>query len=306
MKPIKTEMEPMLAASIDTKKGQHHSQLPYPGVLSAKLDGIRCMNKEGVPLSRKFKPIPNTYVREMLSHEELHGLDGELITFTNGFMDSFNTIQSKIMTDRGGKPDFKFFVFDKWDWPTLPYISRVAAYKEQCRRYMFKHRFLKAVPTHLVADAGEVDVLTQGFLDGGYEGSMFRTPDGPYKFGRSTFKEGYLVKIKPFERAEGTVIGFEEQMANNNEATEDAFGRTKRSSHKANKVGKGTLGNLILMTKEWGEVRVGAGTAAMRAEIWANQSKFKGKIVTFKYQAIGMKDSPRIPTFVGFRHKDDT
>lgn len=43
------------------------------------------------------------------------------------------------------------------------------------------------------------------------------------------------------------------------------------------------------------------GTQAMRAGIWGSREAYLGKIVTYKSQAVGMKDKPRSPVFRGFR-----
>ncbi len=144
---------------------------------------------------------------------------------------------------------------------------------------------------------------------------MVRTPTSPYKCGRSSTKEGYLLKVKRFEDAEGIVVRLEEEMENTNEATMDAFGRTERSSHKENLIPKGTMGKLIcrwFVDGERDEVRdefgIGTGfTAAMRAEFWKNRAALVGKIAKFKYQAAGMafNGRPRIPVFKGWRDKWD-
>jgi DNA ligase-1 len=143
-------------------------------------------------------------------------------------------------------------------------------------------------------------------LTRGYEGAMLRAPHGIYKFGRSTLKEGHLIKLKPFEDDEAEVIGFEEQCRNDNEATTNELGRTRRSSHKENRVPRGTLGALVLRHSTFGDFNLGTGfDSALRQEIWHNRTKYLGKLVKFRYQAIGMKDKPRIPSFLGFRHPAD-
>ena len=38
-------------------------KLQYPIIASAKLDGIRCLIKDGVALSRTLKPIPNKSIQ---------------------------------------------------------------------------------------------------------------------------------------------------------------------------------------------------------------------------------------------------
>jgi DNA ligase-1 len=130
----------------------------------------------------------------------------------------------------------------------------------------------------------------------------------PNKQGRATAKEGTLLKLKRYADAEATITGFAEEMFNGNEATTNELGRTKRSSHQANKTGKDTLGTLIvtgLTAFEGKEFRVGGFDAAMRAEIWQNQEKYLGRIVKFKYFNVGIKDLPRHPNFLAFRDPID-
>lgn len=136
---------------------------------------------------------------------------------------------------------------------------------------------------------------------------MVRAPLGLYKFGRSTVTEGYLLKFKRFADAEGEIVGFEEEMHNANEAMRDELGHTKRSSHQANKVGKNTLGALILKSKEWKvEFCVGSGfTQELRLQIWKNKETYLGQLCKFRYQNFGIKDAPRHAIFVGIRDRRD-
>ena len=115
-----------------------------------------------------------------------------------------------------------------------------------------------------------------------------------------------MIKVKPMEDAEARIIGFEEQEENTNEKQTNELGRSKRSSCKAGKVGKGTLGSLIVTNTEFGDFNVGTGMDdALRQKIWDNREAYLGKIITFRFQRIGTKDKPRIPAFKGLRHKDD-
>jgi DNA ligase-1 len=145
-------------------------------------------------------------------------------------------------------------------------------------------------------------------LSAGYEGLILRSISGGYKFGRSTVREGIMLKLKRFTDEEAVVVDFEEQMHNGNEATVDNLGRTKRSSHKANKVGKGTLGKLVCESERYSDLfRIGTGfTDAQRQQIWDYRHTYKGKLVKFKHQPYGQKDAPRTPVFLGWRDKRDT
>ena len=136
---------------------------------------------------------------------------------------------------------------------------------------------------------------------------MVRKPDAPYKFGRSTLKEGYLLKVKRFTDAEAKIIGFEERMYNENEATTDALGHTERSTHKAGMKPAGDLGAFIVRDlRTEMSFRIGTGfTAAQRKEYWTTRNKLMNKIVKYKHFEQGAVDLPRFPVFIGFRDPED-
>lgn len=292
--------KPMLAAPMKAESNQSIETLTYPTFLSTKFDGIRCVVRGGKLLSRSLKPIQNRYINSVLGKriEHLEGLDGELMI--NG---TFQDVTSGVMS-RDGEPDFTFYVFDQFLYAGLPYVQRYTLYQEAVARCGLPE--VKATMVFRCSDPGSVVTHLDNWLAEGYEGAIARCAEGMYKFGRSTWKEQGMIKIKPFEDAEATIIGFEEQMENMNEATKDELGHTKRSSHKANKKAKGTLGNLIVRNREFGTFRVGTGfDDKLRKKIWLNRDIYEGATITFRFQRIGMKDKPRIPAFKGLRHKDD-
>jgi DNA ligase-1 len=290
-------LKPLLAAAFDKTQ-----PLKFPLIASPKLDGIRCLVINSMPKTRSLKPIPNSHISATLTRPEFDGFDGELMV---GDGASFQDVTSGIMT-RGGKPDFAFHVFDTFTDPALPYEQRVNQYILRIAHLAKRYPFLKAVETQFIRDCIELDDFLDACLARGYEGAMLRAPQGIYKFGRATFKEGHLIKLKPFEDDEAEVIGFEEQCRNDNEATTNELGRTRRSSHKENLTPRDTLGALILRHAKFGDFNLGTGfDAALRKEIWDNRKNYLGKLAKFRYQAIGMKDKPRIPSFLGFRHPAD-
>lgn len=111
-----------------------------------------------------------------------------------------------------------------------------------------------------------------------------------------------MLKVKPFEDAEGRVIGWYEEQENTNEAKREVTGKLKRSSAKSGKVNKGTLGGFILEDVKSGvEVRVGGGfTKQQRIEYWKIKETLKGMLVKYKKQKMGEKDKPRHPVFTNF------
>jgi DNA ligase 1 len=290
----------MLAAPIRPEKGESIDLLHFPLVASGKYDGIRCIIPDGVPKSRTLKPIPNRHITALLTDARLAGLDGELMTGGHG--EPFET--GDIMR-ADGTPDFTFYVFDDFTNPGYPYVRRALSYANRIAGLAAKMPWLSAVPTRMVRSRAELDDFTAECLAAGLEGSMVRRAAGPYKFGRATFKEQLLIKIKPMEDAEGTITGFEEEMENTNEKTVNELGRGQRSSHKAGMIPKGTLGKLVLETAEFGEIRIAGFTAAKAKEIWNNRPAFLGQLATFRFQRIGMKDKPRIAVFKGIRHPHD-
>lgn len=289
--------KPMLAVSLTD-----FNQLKYPVLATPKLDGIRCLKIDGQALSRKLKPIPNNYIRRWIETYCPDGFDGEIMCTGK----TFNETQSLVMTEEG-EPDFQYWVFD--------YVTTILEKSYECRmddlqRKCNKNKNNTKIVYLFPKIINNLDQLNHQIkLDkiDGYEGTMIRSPNSPYKCGRSTLKEGYLLKIKQFTDAEAEVVGFAEKMKNNNKLERDELGYAKRSSHKENKIPDGTLGKLLVRDLKSGlEFGIGTGyNDQLRLEIWNNQDKYIGKFVTYTYQPSGMKDLPRFPVFKGFRSKND-
>jgi DNA ligase-1 len=197
-----------------------------------------------------------------------------------------------------GEPDVKFWMFDHIQFPDDPYAQR--------KQWLKHSRFAPILEQVVVASEEALLYYEEQCLNMGFEGLILRRTTAPYKYGRSTVKEGYLLKLKRFVDAEAEVIGFEERMHNGNEATISELGRTKRSSHKANKSGRGDLGALVCRLPSGIEFNIGTGfTDDERAAIWKDRDSFIGRLAKFKSFPIGGKDAPRHPVFLGWRHSDD-
>jgi DNA ligase-1 len=281
---------PMLAAS----SIPNLEDVEYPCYIQRKYDGARCIAIDGVAYSRKMKPIPNQYIQKKFAEYNLHGLDGELM-----IEGGFNSVQSGVMS-RDGDPDFTFYVYDCWD-SDKPFTERLPLLV-----YALNVDFIKVVDTYVVNNPKEAESKLQQFIDEGYEGGILRSFKGKYKQGRSTLKEGYLLKLKRFLDDEAVVIGFEERMQNNNVKEVDERGYSKRSSKKAGLVGADTLGSLVV---QWNGVTFNIGSGfddAQRKEVWENKDKYLGKLVTFKYQELHEDTGvPRFATYKGFRDERD-
>lgn len=276
------------------------NSLQYPIYVTPKLDGIRCLFKDGVALSRTLKPIPNKSIQAWAKKyaNKLNGMDGELIVGLPTSPTVYRDTNSFVMShDKEG--EFYFYHFDWWNEP-FHYEQRVEGYIRDLPSNYRKVMHMKATdPAHVLQ-------LEEQVLEKGYEGVILRNPRGMYKYGRCTIKEANAFKLKRFEDAEAVIIGFEEEMHNGNDAETNELGRTKRSTASAGLSGKGTLGALICKTSDGIEFKIGSGfDAADRKHFWERKSDLFGYIVKYKHFPIGVKDKPRHPIFLGFRNAMD-
>lgn len=291
--------KPLLAVTIDDLE-----TLSFPVWASAKLDGYRCLCLNGQAVSRNLKPIRNNYVRQQLeAHMDvLNGFDGELCL--SDLTAKFNDVSSAI-SRADGEPKFRYVIFDYHD-STEPYSDRFLANLS----YDFPD-FVIVVPMKRVTSLEELIKLHHQYTALGFEGTMVRRADGKdrYKFGRSTLNEAYLLKIKDFADTEAVVIGFEERLSNQNEATKNLLGHTERSHHLENMVPMNTLGALIVSCHDF-ELNFAIGTGFTDAErklIWDNKADYLHQRVKFRHQPSGAKSGgkPRFPSFSGFRDSGD-
>jgi DNA ligase 1 len=283
----------------------------FPCLVSPKLDGVRCViGADGVAYSRKLKPIPNRHVQKLFGRKKFAGLDGELTVGPSNGKDVFRDTMSGVMSE-DGEPDVIFNVFDNFLDPVgarRPFCVRFSRLTELVMASQAAGTPIIKVQHEVVNTAEELIARESEFLADGYEGLMIRSTEGPYKFGRSTVREGYLLKMKRFADAEAVVIGYEELQHNENAQERDALGHAKRSTKKAGKVGAGMLGTLLCRDEKSGvEFGIGGGfTEADRVELWAARDTLVGKLAKYKFFPMGSKEAPRFPTWLGWRDRRDT
>jgi len=295
MKPF----APMLASPADLDK------LRFPVYASAKIDGIRGVVHTGKLLTRKLLELPNRHVFGLLSTPELEGLDGELVVGSARDKNVMQKTTSGLMRHEGA-PDFRFWAFDLHNHEGS-FEKRFNALEKLCTLYVRNKYGIAILPQKLIKNIDDLLSFEQQIVGGGFEGVILRDPQSPYKYGRSTAREGYLLKVKRFQDSEAQIIGFEEEQENTNEAQKDNLGRTKRSSAKSGKVGKGTLGAFVVRDIYSGvELNVGGGlTAEQRVQFWTQRKELMGKTVKYKFFPVGVKEAPRHPVLLGFRDERD-
>lgn len=296
-------MRPMLSGKLNWDK------LRFPCYVSPKVDGIRCVIDGGQGRSRTWKALPNQHIQASIKAyaSVLEGVDGEIVVGSPTHKEVYNKSMSGVMSE-WGTPDFTYLVFDLISTPRRPYLDRL---KELRSRSDKLPPWVTILPQMLCTSRYEVETIEEQFIEEGYEGIIVRSPNAPYKFGRSTVNEGYLLKLKRYADAEARIIGFEELFHNDNPAQLDAQGYTRRTSHKANQRAGGVLGALQCQLLSDPSIEFGIGTGMdleQRKDFWERREELLGQIVKFKYMPHGMLEStgaPRHPVFLGLRDPMD-
>lgn len=281
-----------MTAMLATSKIPDINKISYPKWVSPKLDGIRCRMVGGMAVSRTAKLLPSPHIQRCLSG--LHGLDGEIMLVNDDcelIHDAFNDVQSHVMAKRDHKFKFNFVVFDSFLNPEAPFHERNAEAMAICKA---SNNVAVRHLTHWTVKTPEdlVDIM-DNWVEMGYEGLIIRDPNGPYKNGRATMKQEWMMKYKYFQDDEGIIVGFEELMHN-----------ADTSTHKLeNQVPGDTLGKFLV---RWNGkiIPVGGGegvTQELRKQWWDNRPKLLGKPLTFKFQGLTPNGFPRFPTIKGPR-----
>jgi DNA ligase 1 len=282
--------------------------LTFPLVISPKMDGVRAIVTEGPMLSRSLKPIPNGNVQALYEGLPLY-LDGELLAGNPCAPDVYRKTVSMVMSDDAPVDGLVFHVFDIQE--DHPWEERHA---HLCSIFdgLDNVPGIDLVPQVTVYSLEELLQWEDRWVGMGYEGVIARKPGSPYKHGRSTAREGFLLKVKRFVDAEAEVIGVTELMHNNNPATCNECGHTERSHKKAGLVGAGVMGTLVVRDVKTGvDFEIGTGfTAEERAAIWQTYIT-EGEdgpcfpLAKYKHFPSGAKDKPRHPVFLGWRDSRD-
>jgi DNA ligase-1 len=281
----------------------------------------------GRALTRALKPVPNKFIREYLEGDDgagaraelaWDGLDGELMLPAPY---TFQDIDSMVMSKDEPPPDEWYFgVFDRMPDPSTTSPGLVGRQCAVNKSSPAAERLgslwenptgsprVRIVEHEIIRTIRELLEFEELCLSNGYEGVMLRAPGSPYKHGRSTVNEGWLLKLKRWEDSEALVIGFVPRFHNTNEAKVSELGLTKRSSAKAGKVKTESLGALVVKDLRTGiKFEVGTGfSETQRVQFWRERDSLAGRICKYKHFAVsGVKEKPRHPVWLGWRSAED-
>ena len=263
------------------KWADHKDKVGYPCLVSAKLDGIRCLaSEENGMRSRNDKPFVSSphVLKALKPFFEAHPgivFDGEL--YNHQLKEDFDKICSLIKKQKPTPAQLiesaemvQYHVFDYQG--SGSYAER---YKNLCEMFV-DHPIIKVVKHAWVAD--EEDLLTQAssFIQDGYEGLMVRNPLAQYEYKRTT----NLLKYKCFTDGEFTILDIEE-------------GDGNRS---------GMMGRLKLITDDGTKFDSSAkGDHSYFRHLLECKNDYIGKKATVRYQNLTPGGVPRFPVVVAIR-----
>lgn len=308
-------LKAQFASDWDEKK------IKFPCYIQPKSDGVRAINFTGRLTGRSLKEHANRFTTNFFSDPLFIGLDGEMRAAAINHPDLCRLTTSALSRIEG-MPEIHWTVFDYITEDTiyLPYGRRLSLLMQKMEN--MRHPNIQVTDNVYCGSMDDLLHHEETWLDDGYEGVIIRGIDAPHKSGRSTVREGGLLRIKRFIEEEAEVIGIEEGQTNLNVAQKNELGNTFRTSHKENCFPNGMIGNLqcrmlkdvydpqfktkLLLAKDQ-IITVSAGklSHAERLYYFVNQSEILHKIIKFKFFPKGGKDKPRFPNFQSFKIASD-
>ena len=263
-------VEPMLAHPIEKKE----KYVVFPALAQPKLDGLRCIAiiKNGnVRLfsrsQKEYLTVPHIVVElETLYRNRSIILDGEL--YSHDLKDNFNTITHLVKRD-GTHADHSKIGYHLYD------IVAPGGYKDRTETLRIPGvdgRYCAVVTTVLVNSREELEIFQAECVAQGYEGCMYRNPDGEYEHKRSH----NLLKVKTFQDAEFRIVGAEE-------------GTGKLM---------GAIGAFVLITNKGVIFKSKPACTLEESTVyWRNRRHYIGKMGTVKFQNYTPDGAPRFPVF---------
>ena len=309
-------IKPMLAKDVNEDK------LKFPLWMFPKIDGVFMLVQNGKAYARSLKHHENKHITELYSNPEFEGLRGELIAGDNPTAKGLVRMSSSAANTIEGTPETTFWCFDYVTPETvdLSYQDRFHKMLNLVEQLQNKYSFIRAVTGVLVPDHEGYSRTLSEFMEEGFEGAIIRDYTLPHKEGRSSSVKAHVWRWKPWKDAEIRVTSVTEGSKNNNEATTDELGRTKRSFQQDGLVPNGMVGNINgtlladlldsnnkVIMKKGDSLTISCGelTVPERKHYFENQDQIIGKVAKFRYFAFDLKDAPRYPICTTLRSEVD-
>lgn len=301
------------------------TKVVFPVIKQPKIDGFRGVYLNDWFTARTLRKFNNLHACNFFSQKGFQGFDGEMAAEAETHPNLCHLTTSALNSIEG-TPWLMWHIFDlvRQDTLELPYIARLQMAHNRVEQLKNQAPELAAhltmIPWMVVQNLDQLNDEIEKDLDAGYEGTIIRKVDGRYKQGRSTVKEGLLLRIKPYIEVDALVETIVEGRKNLNEATFNNLGHTERSTHAENMVPNGMVGAMLCTLCEdvdflgkrihskGDAIKVSSGklTHLQRTEYFRVQTMLVGKRIKVQIFPIGVKDKPRHPTFQAFRSAADT
>lgn len=263
---------PMLAAPYKARA----SKIVYPCNVQPKLDGVRCMAPTTGLMSRGGKLYDVMHIDVgMESYRDNIVCDGELYIHGMPLQD----LVSLVKKPKEGSENVEYWIYDvylpgnkqaEW-WERLIALQKV---KVALKTGLTPK--IKVVPTYIVEDEEEMKEMHDQFVQEGYEGIIIRETHGTYELGH---RSRHLIKYKEFIDAEFEIINY--------------------------KGGVGKFEECVTWVCVTEDEKVfdctPKGTLEQKREWYANASKFMGKKLTVRYQALTNSGKPQFPVGISIR-----
>lgn len=282
-----------------------------PYMASIKLDGIRCIFKNGEMLSRSFKPIENKQLNERfvsmkaLSLETGIIYDGELYSTELNFQELMHYVRTEDLSIDGEDlpKSIMFYCFDALDMNKLD-STAIERSDTLCFELNSKSiPFVSVIPQNIISTPEEVKSLFEDAVENGFEGLILKAPDSLYKFGRITAKSGNGYKFKPYRTYDGIIIGVEQATVVDPTAERklNELGYHKTSQKKDDRIPiEKASAFIVKYGSEVVKVTL-AMTDEEKEKVWKERESLDGKWVEYKGMDVGAKNVPRHPVFLRYR-----
>lgn len=261
--------------------------LNFPLLVSPKLDGIRCIIRNGQAINVKGKPFKNQELQKWAKQhsEVLEGLEGELCSSSLEKREFVSRLRSA-----DGISDFEFLVYDNLNYAAQPYGIRRMFIVENQNQLPTRARIYPAV---MLKDYMELAAYQTVQLSREAEGVVLRDPLAPYLFGTCNKHEPYVQEIRRHLEGEAICIGF-------TEATELRC-RIRDSKRVKRLVSSKKLKSLTCQNADGKtfEVRFDREDPT-RKTWWKHRKHLLGKRITFSYQSTDESTMFKLPIFTGF------
>jgi len=248
-----------------TYKAEKHDPTGY--WMSEKLDGVRCVAKDGKLYTRTGRLIhaPAFFTK----HLPRETLDGEIY----GTVDNFDQVSGICRRKTPRASDWRRLTYQIFDL-----VDAELSFEERQKKLwniVPRNPHLKLLRQRLCRGRGHLESTLQRIEKSGGEGVMLRKPQSSYVFKRSQS----LLKVKTFLDMDARVVGHEIATT----------GKHKR------KVGT------LICEADGMQFRCGSGLSdAQRLD-----PPPIGCLITVKYFEMTKNKKPRFPTYVGARAEQD-